>query len=1049
MITTAVVAGEAPTPDELGRKAGWVKQSLLAEPGGGPPPFSFTYGGQPSAALLPAWEKKVKTAKLDDRRTEHVVTWADPKSGLVVRCRAVEYGDFPTVEWTLHFKNTGANETPILAGIQALDVKLTRQPADEFVLHHHTGDNCSARSYEPHETRLDPKSRHGFAPAGGRPTNGAYPYFNIAYDGGGIIAVIGWPGQWAARFERDEAAALNVAAGQELTHFKLLAGEEVRTPLVVLQFWTGDRVRSQNVWRRWMVAHNLPRPGGKLPPPFTSACMGLHQSDASEIGYIDEYLKGGVKLDYWWMDAGWYPCRDWPETGTWEPDPARFPKGIRAVSDHAHAKGMKTVLWFEPERVHPGTWLHKNHPAWLLGGQLLNLGNPEARAWLTDHIDKFLTEQGIDLYRQDFNMDPLGHWRAADAPDRQGITEIRHVEGYLAYWDELRRRHPDMLIDSCASGGRRNDLETLRRAVPLLRSDYQGPQNPASADLIVGNQGHTYGLASWVPYSGTGVYYDDVYAVRSHLTPSQGMGYPAGAAKVDWVSFRRRIEDWKKVADFFYGDYYPLTPYSLSEAAWIAWQFNRPETAGGMIQAFRRTRAAEASMRLRLRGLDAAAVYEFKNLDLEDKTRVAGRELMENGLAVTLPNRRQAAIITYQRVSVLAAVISAGAAKCEVLEAVAFAGKDSFAPKGEIAGYSWDFGDGATATGPAAEHAYKTPGTYAVKLTVKDAEGAADTAAATVTVTPVDATPPEIVSAGSGRKDRVVVTFSKPLDRASAETVSNYSIDRGVKVLAAALAADPCTVTLTTSPLSEGVDYTLAVSNIKDVARKPNTIAADSRKALRYSGLFARWRLDDGKGDLAVDSSGNGHHGSLAGAGGGPAWTRTARGVALSFDGVDDYVEADNCLPDLAIPFSIALWVNPAATQVEYADILGNHGEPYVGISIQQDKTSTNLFGFGFGDGTKWQGAGCTQLKAGQWQHLAVVCDGRESVLYVDGAEKCRGPGKGPLAPNPNQNFKLGQGYHGGRYFHGLLMDVRIYGRALAAGEVAALAKEPGAAAAP
>jgi hypothetical protein len=171
--------------------------------------------------------------------------------------------------------------------------------------------------------------------------------------------------------------------------------------------------------------------------------------------------------------------------------------------------------------------------------------------------------------------------------------------------------------------------------------------------------------------------------------------------------------------------------------------------------------------------------------------------------------------------------------------------------------------------------------------------------------------------------------------------------------------------------------------------------------------------------------------------------------MALSFDGVDDYVEADNCLPDLAIPFSISLWVNPAATQVEYADILGNHGEPYVGISIQQDKTKTNLFGFGFGDGTKWQGAGCAQLKAGQWQHLAVVCDGRESVLYVDGAEKCRGPGKGPLAPNPNQNFKLGQGYHGGRYFHGLLMDVRIYGRALAAGEVAALAKEPGAAAAP
>ena len=80
-------------------------------------------------------------------------------------------------------------------------------------------------------------------------------------------------------------------------------------------------------------------------------------------------------------------------------------------------------------------------------------------------------------------MDPLSFWRDNDAEDRQGITEIRHVEGYLAYWDELRRRHPEMLIDTCASGGRRNDLETLRRAVPLLRSDFQAPVRPAGRPI--------------------------------------------------------------------------------------------------------------------------------------------------------------------------------------------------------------------------------------------------------------------------------------------------------------------------------------------------------------------------------------------------------------------------------------------------------------------------------------------------------------------------------------------------------------------------------------
>ena len=125
---------------------------------------------------------------------------------------------------------------------------------------------------------------------------------------------------------------------------------------------------------------------------------------------IDRYLEEGIKLDYWWMDAGWYPCGSWLETGTWEVDTKRFPNGLKAISDHAHSKNVKTLLWFEPERVYPGTWLATNHPEWLCV-ELLDLGIPEARQWLTDHVDRFLTEQGIDLYRQDFNTDPLRFWR--------------------------------------------------------------------------------------------------------------------------------------------------------------------------------------------------------------------------------------------------------------------------------------------------------------------------------------------------------------------------------------------------------------------------------------------------------------------------------------------------------------------------------------------------------------------------------------------------------------------------------------------------------------
>ena len=143
------------------------------------------------------------------------------------------------------------------------------------------------------------------------------------------------------------------------------------------------------------------------------------------------------------MDAGWYPCDgQWPKTGTWEPDPERFPRGLRAISDHALSQGVKTLVWFEPERVAQGTWLAENHPEWLLGGTLLNLGRTEARDWLTDHVDRVLREQGIDLYRQDFNMDPLSLLAQGRRSRPPGHHREPPRQGYLAYWDELRRRHP-------------------------------------------------------------------------------------------------------------------------------------------------------------------------------------------------------------------------------------------------------------------------------------------------------------------------------------------------------------------------------------------------------------------------------------------------------------------------------------------------------------------------------------------------------------------------------------------------------------------------------
>jgi alpha-galactosidase len=621
------------------------------------PPFSFHYGGRSSDELLPAWKFHEEQDASQPGKTIRTQTYTDPETGLAVRCVIVEYKDFPTVEWTLYFKNTGKSDTPILAGILPLDVRFERGAGGEFLLHHFTGSPCSPTDYEPFATPLGAKAEKRFDAAGGRPTNTNLPYFNLETGtDSGLIAVLSWGGQWAGQFTRDGARGLRLAAGQEATSFRLHPGEEVRSPMALLQFYEGDWIRGQNVWRSWMFAHNTPQRGGKPLPPFSWGCTGnyypnLMTNAAGEKEFVRRFVEEKIAPEYWNQDAGWYPCGwGWPVVGTWEVDKERFPKGLREVTDFEKSHGVKAILWFEPERLAAGTWLAEHHPEWCFGGAgggVMNIGNPDFRKWIADRVVQIITSEGINIYRQDFNIDPLLYWRGADAEDRQGITEIRYVEGYYAYWDELLRRLPELIIDSCASGGRRNDLETLRRQTVLLqRTDFtegSGGYDPLHAQNI------TYGISFWMPYNGSGFGTVNQYGARSVMTTLYGVGVDTRKKDLDYGLVRKLMAQWRQISRCYLGDYYPLTPYDKTADAWAAWQFDLPDQGRGMIQAFRRQNCPHESLTVKLRGLDPEARYEVKNLDEEKSRRATGRELMETGLTVTAKEKPAALVFSYEK----------------------------------------------------------------------------------------------------------------------------------------------------------------------------------------------------------------------------------------------------------------------------------------------------------------------------------------------------------------------------------------------------------------
>ncbi len=167
-----------------------------------------------------------------------------------------------------------------------------------------------------------------------------------------------------------------------------------------------------------------------------------------------------------------------------------------------------------------------------------------------------------------------------------------------------------MFIDTCASGGRRNDLETLRRALPLLRSD----------EIMepTGQQNHTYGVSLWIPFTGTGIGEDaNPYVLRSQMAPSNTGCWDVRDEKLDYAGIRKLLAERQATEPLRQGDYYPLSGYAAGNDATMAWQFNRPVEGDGMVQAFRRPDSKTDSLVLKLNALDAAATYRVQDADDE------------------------------------------------------------------------------------------------------------------------------------------------------------------------------------------------------------------------------------------------------------------------------------------------------------------------------------------------------------------------------------------------------------------------------------------------
>lgn len=623
-------------------------------------PLTFSIGGIKMKGIPNTFERSFEREITDANIVRYTYTGLCREYNLKLKVTHWEYRDFPVSEWVAEFINIGNTDTPVISDIMFGGV--IKGEFKCFV--HGNGDTCTEDGYEWFRDELK-NGEMTVSPKDGTTCNGAFPYMKLVFDDCVCRVAVGWPQMWKASVTRTEDG-VEYACGQKRCHMVIHSGETMRSVRLTMMITDGDEARSRNMWRRWYMKHILPRQNGKPVEP----AMYLHYwscenkpehtaaTEENQVEALKEYVDSGLTPDIWWIDAGWYKCDyDWWQIGTWKPDAQRFPNGLAPIGKTCEKFGVRFLLWFEPERVMPGSELHEEHHDWLIpvedesdghkGNHLLNLGNREACDWITNRVDQIIKEGHISVYRQDFNFDPKPCWEKTESGNRIGAVENLHVQGYLRYWDELLFRNPGLLIDSCAAGGRRNEMETMRRAVPLHYTDVGYGKHEIK-------QKQFREMFEWIPYFRSHNMSWDTEAVKcmgKEWTENDEFSFQnAMAPAVTYMTWYNAPEEqkkrtikaekiWRRAARLMLdGDYYPLTECKKSVSDWYACQFDDFDKGRGFIQLIRNYAAEDDTFTVFPKVCDGKR-YVFENSNTGEFFEKTSAELKNEGFLTALEKR--------------------------------------------------------------------------------------------------------------------------------------------------------------------------------------------------------------------------------------------------------------------------------------------------------------------------------------------------------------------------------------------------------------------------
>ena len=587
-----------------------------------------------------------------------------------------EFTEFNAVEWNVFYENTSSENSKILSNNYdcdgLLDLPEYARPSPALRITEEApkiiwmqgclegdaysfNDERSAQEFAFHTDYLfENGMQKAYENNKGRSSDQIMPYFEIACSGKGYVAAIGWTGCWRVEFKR-EKTRIHMKAGLRCAEFYLKPMEKIRTATILIMSYDAKENR-YNMFRDLIKTYYTPKISAKEHPGVLAALLWGSLPSNEMTNRIKKLYSGGAKFEEYWIDAAWNGQSansentfdgSWAdEIGNWAFNKDIHPDQLRNVSKAAKDAGAALMLWFELEHATNITPIVKEHPEYFINNGekflLLNLGSEAAWAYAFNLLKTYFNMLDLRCYRQDFNIPPDIPWEFADRPGRRGITEIYHILGLYKLFDALLCEFPDLIIDNCASGGRRLDIEMLKRSVTLYRSDYQCIPNP---DPDVTNT-HNTNISRYLPATGCSTKLKmDLYAVRSTYSASWGYsGYATSACsmskeEIQWLS--EVVAEYISIRKYFLGHFYNFGSDKLDPSAWVIWQYHDVSSNEGMIMAFRRKNSPNAEASISLNEIDGE--YAFYNLDTKENF-IGGRSLN-----IKLPRKYSSTIIVYKK----------------------------------------------------------------------------------------------------------------------------------------------------------------------------------------------------------------------------------------------------------------------------------------------------------------------------------------------------------------------------------------------------------------